>query len=323
MFHDVGPMAGCYRAPMSRRGLFSAVPALVRPIGTVGIAMLGVLAAVGCQPASNGGQPLLTDPAEVVMAGVRSTAALHAVHARFDISAQMAGGQQLGGPQQQFSSRAAIDLDIDLDTRSLAGRSVTAGMGGPDQTSDVILVGGQQFSRNAPDTRWTQFPQFGPAMPFPTNDQLVESISAVIENGGAQLSLTEPEACGEATCYHAVADLDPTATWQLMAPVFMGGLGSGQPPAGANIPPVTLHLLIDQSTRALIAVKTAVSMQGNVTTLAVTLSDHDVPIQIAAPPPALVDQTKNGFGGGGNVGGAVPVPTPAPVPAAVESPESP
>ena len=310
---------------MSRRGLSSLVPALARPIGTVGLVLLTLLAAVGCQSASNGGQPLLTDPAEVVMAGVRSTAALHAVHARFDISAQMAGGQQLGGPQQQFSSRVAMDLDIDLDTRSLAGRSVMAGMGGPDQTSDVILVGGQQFSRNAPDTRWTQF-SLGPTMPFPTNEQLVESISAVIENGGAQLSLTEPEACGEATCYHAVADIDPTATWQLMAPVVMGGPASGPPPAGAGIPPVTLHLLIDQSTRALIAVRTTVSMQGSVTTLDVTLSNHDVPIQIVAPPPALVDQMNNGFGGGGvitNVGGAVPVPTPAPVPAAVESPESP
>ena len=310
---------------MSRRGLSSLVPALAKPIGTVGLVLLTLLAAVGCQSASNGGQPLLTDPAEVVMAGVRSTAALHAVHARFDISAQMAGGQQLGGPQQQFSSRATMDLDIDLDTRSLAGRSLMTGIGGPDQTSDVILVGGQQFSRNAPDTRWTQF-SLGPTMPFPTNEQLVASISAVVENGGAQLSLAEPEACGEVTCYHAVADLDPNATWQLMAPVFMGGPASGPPPAGAGIPPITLHLLVDQSTRALIAVNTAISMQGNVTTLAVTLSNHDVPIQIVAPPPALVDQMNNGFGGGGvitNVGGAVPIPTPAPVPAAVESPGSP
>ncbi len=309
---------------MNRRGLSSVVPALARPIGTVGLAVLAVLAAVGCQSTSNGGQPLLTDPAEVVMAGVRSTAALHAVHARFDIGSQLTGGQLLGGPQQQFTSRVTMDLDIDLDTRSLAGRSVMTGIG-PDQTSDVILVGGQQFSRNSPDTRWTQF-SLGQAMPFLTNEQVVELISAVVENGGAQLSLTEPEACGEATCYHAVVDLDPTATWQLIGSVFMGGPAAGPPPAGAGIPPITLHLLVDQSTRALIAVNTAISMQGNVTTLAVTLSNHDVPIQIAPPPPALVDQMNNGFGGGGvitNVGGEVPVPTPAPVPAAVESPESP
>jgi hypothetical protein len=207
------------------------------------------------------------------------------------------------------------ELDADLETRSFAGRTVTSIQGMPDMTSDLILIGGQQFTRNAPDTRWTQFMQFGAPMQFPSNDQLVEILSTVIQGGGVDLKLAEQQACGDATCYHVIANVDPAVEWQLLAPVT-GGVGA--PPAGLNLPPITLHLLVDQATRNLVGGNTDVSMMGVSASVTFTLTNHDAEIVIAAPPPALVDQMGNGFGGGvlNNVGGEI---TPAPIAMPAES----
>jgi len=278
-----------------------------------GALALGVLAATGCQPSANG-QPLLTDPAEIVMAGARSTAALHTVHLRMDMTfrtdpnAALGGGVPIGG---QLSE----EIDADLDTRNFAARTVTAMQGFPATTSDVILVGGQQFSRSTPDGRWMQFPQFGAPMAFPTNDQLVEALSSVLEGGGVGLQLADQQACGEVTCYHVVATVDPAVEWQLLAPLTGGG---GAAPAGFNLPPLTLHVLIDQPTRHLAGGNTDVSIMGVSASVTFTLTKPDAEIVIAAPPPALVDQMGNGFGGGilNNVGGEV---TPAPIPMPAES----
>jgi hypothetical protein len=279
--------------------------------------VLTVLLLIGCQPASNGGQPLLTDPSEVVMAAVRSTAGLHSVHARMEMTIRGGAGQGIGGPA--MNGRMAFDVDVDLDTRSFAGRTVVSMAGMPDMTSDMILVGGQQFTRTAPATRWTQMPQFGPPVQFPANEQLVEGISTVIQGAGVDLQLTEPEPCGEATCYHVIASVDPATEWQLLASLSggvggapAGAVGAGAAPAGLNLPPLTLHLLVDQATRALVGANTSITFQGIATAMTITLTNPDAEIHIAAPPRALIDQMNNGFFGGGvitTVGGEVaPVP---------------
>jgi hypothetical protein len=306
--------AGCYRALVSRSSSPAAV--LGRAIATAGI-VVAALSLGGCQSTANG-QAILTDPAEIVMAGARSTAALHTVHVRMDMTFQSAAGQGLGGGL--LAGRMSEELDADLDTRSFAGRSVTSIQGMPDMTSDMILIGGQQFSRNAPDTRWTQFMQFGAPMPFPSNDQLVEILSTVIQGGGVDLKLAEQQACGDSTCYHVIANVDPAVEWQLLAPLT-GGVGA--PPAGLNLPPITLNLLVDQATRNLVGGNTDISFQGVSASVTVTLTNHDAEIVIAAPPPALVDQMGNGFGGGiiNDVGGGVaPVPMPAESVPAIEEP---
>jgi hypothetical protein len=263
---------------------------------------LAVLAATGCQPTANG-QPLLTDPTEIVMAGARSTAALHTVHLRMDMTFRTDPNMGLGGGVQ-MGGQLSEEIDADLDTRNFAARTVTAVQGMPATTSDMILVGGQQFSRSTPDGRWMQFPQFGAPMAFPTNDQLVEALSSVIQGGGVDLQLAEQQACGEVTCYHVVATVDPAVEWQLLAPLTGGG---GAAPAGFNLPPLTLHLLIDQPTRHLAGGNTDFSFMGVSAAVTFTLTNPDAEIVIAAPPPALVDQMGNGFGGGiiTNVGGEV------------------
>jgi hypothetical protein len=259
------------------------------------MAVVAILAATGCQPTASGGLPILTDPGEIVMAGARSTAALQTVHARIDMTLQVVGGQ-LGG--QQVGLRSTTDIDIDLARHNLAGRSVTTGQGGPDQATEIIFVDGQQFTRDLPATRWTRLPNFGPQQPLPTNDELVAAISAVIESAGVVLQLADSEPCGEASCYHVIAELDATSTWHLIGPVLMGAPANGPPPPGFELPPITLHVFVDQASRALAGANLAVSFQGTSVALTVNLTNHNAPFQIVPPNPALVDQLDVDFGGG-------------------------
>jgi hypothetical protein len=285
-----GETAGWYRGP-------------VRRVARIVAATVAALA-VACEPATPA-LPLLTDPAEVVMAGIRSTAALHTVHARFEIGFNMPGE---GGMDGQ-----TIEIDADLDTRSFAGRGVADSANGADFTSEFIAVGGWQFTRNPPEQRWSSFQNVPAGVPFPSNDELLATISALVAGDGIAVRLADPETCGDSTCYHAIIDLDSDATWELFAPVLVGAPGNGPPPEGLAIPPVTIDLYIDQATRALIAANTAFTIQGTGLRLSIVLSNHDVPVQIVAPPPGLVDNALD------NVGGRIPAATAGP-PSAVESP---
>jgi hypothetical protein len=217
------------------------------------------------------------------------------VHARIDLRIQGAG-QAFGGPE--FASGQTVDLDIDLATRNLAGRSVSAMQGAPDQTNDIILVDGRQFTRNLPNARWTQSPNFGRQPSFPTNEELVATVSSLVDSAGVVLQLADPEACGVATCYHVIAELDAISTWKLIGPVLAGAPPNGPPPPDFNLPPITLHLLVEQATRALVGANTAISFQGTSVALTITLSNHDAPLQIVPPNPVLVDQFDVDFGGG-------------------------
>jgi hypothetical protein len=219
-----------------------------------------------------------------------------------------------------MQGRTTLDLDLDLATRNYAGRSVS-GVGGVDQTSEVISVDGKQFTRNPPDARWTQFPNFGGGPVFPTNDVVVAAIRALIEGGGTGLTLADPQPCGDATCYHVIAELNKAATWQLLAPIVVGGPASGPPPPDFPVPALAIDMLVDQATRALLVAKTTLVTQGISVDLAVTLSNHDVEVLIAPPPPGMVDQMNNGFGGGGVITDVGDEVTPAPEPASAESPQ--
>jgi hypothetical protein len=256
------------------------------------------LAIIGCQ-ATPPAQPILTDPSEVAMAAIRSTAALQSVHARLDSLFRQGGG---------FDSGSSVEFDIDLTRRDFAARAVSKGQGGTEQVTEVIFVGGRQFMRDPPNQRWGQQQVVPGQFVFPTNDALVGAISAVIDSGSAHLDLAAAEPCGEATCYHLTAQLDPTSTWQLLAPVLTGAAAAGPPPADVTIPPIAIEFLIDQATRQIVSATTAISLDGSNLAFSLTLSNHDVPVRIVAPPPGLVDQVTDNTGGGGQ-----PAPTPGPV----------
>jgi hypothetical protein len=271
----------------------SAVTEIARTILTGGLALLTLTALGACQPTVNG-KPLMTDPAEILMAGVRSTAALHSVHARLEMTIQGAPAQGFGGMVP--AGRAAVDIDADLDSRNLAGRAVATFQGAPDMTADVIVVSGTTFTKTQPDTRWTQMPNVGGPPQFPTNDQLAEAISSVLDTGSIDLQLFDAEPCGEATCYHVIAGLDAADLGLLLGPLLGVGFGAG--PRDINMPPIALDLFVDQATGRLVSVHAAIASQGLSTAVTLTLSNYDAEVVIAPPPPRLVDRMDNGFFGG-------------------------
>lgn len=270
---------------------------------------------LACQSAPQALGPL-SDPREIVMAGVSSFARTQFVHAHADLAVGMAA--QDVGAAQPMTAKVTLDADIDLARRALAARTMTS-MGanfGADQVSEMILVDGQQFTRNPPDTRWTQFGMLGAQPTLPSNQEIADAINGSLDGAGVILRLADATPCGDGTCYHVVAELDPNAAWQLLGPLLGGG-GGAMPP-DLNLEPITVDVLVDQATRALMGLDLAVSILGTGTTTSahLVLSDHDVPIAISAPPPNLVDRMDGGFGEGG---GVVTMTAP-PVPAPAESP---
>ncbi len=281
---------------------FRAAPLPRRFVAGVGLAVAAMLGAVGCQSTVDG-LPILTDPAEIVMAGVRSTAALQYVHVRVDGNLQVApAGQGNGAMFQQI----ALDFDMDVARRAIAGRTVAKAAGQPDRISEVLLVNGEQFVRGGPDTRWTHFPNTNGPMQLPSTDDIINGISPLI---GREIVVhpADSEACGAGTCYHVVADLDPLSSMWIVGPIFLGSVPTGPPDPGMGVQSIRLDLYVDQATRLLVGANGLVTFKGASVAMRLTLTNHDIPLNIAPPLPGLVDEMDSMLRG---VGEPIAAPTP-------------
>jgi hypothetical protein len=172
-----------------------------------------------CQPAPQA-LGALSDPREIVMAGVSSFAKTQSVHAHAEVVIDVT--LQDIGPGQAMTANATLDADVDLVRRNVAARTTIAmgaGFAG-NQVSEMFLVGGQQFTRTPPDTRWTRFPMFDNQAMLPTNDEIAAAVNGSLDGAGVVLRVAGPAPCGEGTCYHVVAELDPNAAWQMLGPIL-------------------------------------------------------------------------------------------------------
>ena len=266
------------------------------------VAIAAFVLAVGCE-AAPAPLPILTDPQEVLRAGLESTARLHGVHLRVEIGVDMQNG---GGTDSQ-----RMEIDVDLDSRSFAGRSVSTRDEGTDMTNDVVATGGIQYTRFGADARWNAMPDAGRA-PVPPNDELVRLVVAILARDTVDVRLAEPAACNDSTCYHVVVDLDADAASELIGPVVTGG-AVAMAGEDRRISASSIDVYIDQATRRLIAANTAFRFGGTGFRLAIVLSHHDIPVQIVPPPPGQVENVLD------NVGGRIPAATAGP-PSAAESP---
>lgn len=264
---------------------------------------IALVVAIGCE-AAPAPLPILTDPTAVLVAGLESTAALHGVHLRVEVAVDMPNG---GGTDSQ-----TMEIDVDLDTRSFAGRSAANREDGTAMTNDIIATGGMQYTRFEEDARWMAMPAVGRA-PVPPNGELVRLVAAILARDTVNVRLAEPVACSDSTCYHVVVDVDALAASELLVPIVNGGAGG---PAEGNRPiaATSFDVFIDQPTRRLIAANTTFRFDGTAFRLAIVLSHHDLPVQIVPPPPGQVENAIDNIGGG-----AVPAPTAFP-PSAAESP---
>ena len=265
-------------------------------------AIAAFVLASGCE-AAPAPLPILTDPTDVLVAGLQSTARLHGVHLRVEVGVDMGDG---GGVDGQ-----TMEIDVDLDSRSFAGRSVSTRDDGTDMVSDVVATGGIQYTRFQADARWMAMPDAGRA-PVPPNAELVRLVAAILARDPVEVRLVEPVACNDSTCYHVVVDVDSRAASELIGPVVTGG-AVALVPADRSISASSIDVYIDQATRRLIAANTSFRFKDVGFRLAIVLSNHDIPVQIVPPPPGQVENVLD------NVGGRIPGATAGP-PSAAESP---
>jgi hypothetical protein len=271
---------------------------------------------VGCTPA--GPTTLLTDPHDILVRAVRSTAALSYVRVHVDLGMSMAAfGAGVGG-----DIRTTLDADVDLARRTMAGRTTTqlpAGFGqgvNGQQVSEFISLSNAQFSRNAGAGRWTKMSMGGVGAPAgPTNAQIAAALEGLVTNNGVKLELGESASCTLGTCYHVTATVDGMVALQALA-AAMGQPGGDT--GGVVIPPLAFDLMIDQATGVLSELRFQSSIQGTNVQVAAALSNPDVVVQIVAPPAGIVDDIdlNGGFGpgtGGGFDGSGIVTPEPFPV----------
>ena len=263
----------------------------------------------GCT--SNASGPLLTDPHEIVLKAIRSTAALSYVRVHAEIGVSMVA---FGGPGAAGDLRIGMDADVDLAHRQLAGRMTTqgsagfgAGAGGqPAQVQEFISLANASYQRSGGTGRWTKFSTGGiGALAGPSNAQIAAMVEAFASDPGVKLDLGEAASCSLGTCYHLTATVDGNAAFKALMTAFGAPADAN---AGLALPPIALDLLVDQATGVLSQVQFQTSVQGASVQLAAVFSNPDLVVQIVAPPAALVDDLTVGPGFGGGQG---PAPTPA------------
>jgi hypothetical protein len=258
-----------------------------------------------------------TDPREILVQAVAATARLTTLRLHIEVVSEMGGGFDgpANGPQMAMSMKMALDVDVDLPTRQLAGRTTVQfpqmgnGMGGPgEQVSEVIVLQAATFTRNGQNGRWMKIPAgvggvFGGG---PTNDQIATMLTEFASNPAVGIEVREASPCTLGTCDHIVAHVAGRDFGRMLGLLF------GAPMDVANgqvIPNVVVDMLVDQATSVFSEARMAVSMDGTSTSILITLSNLGQNVQIVAPPPALVDDDNMG---GGFDGGGMPAPVPAP-----------
>jgi hypothetical protein len=299
-------MAGCYREVMGRPAGMNAAVRGAPFVARIGAALLTMLVAIGCQDTDNG-LPILTDAHEIVSAAATSSAALGSVHVEIDLKGR--NGDPAGGQEE---IRFLLAADIDVQGRNIVGRTrmtQPGQQGNAGETTEFILLDTKVFMKDSTAPRWFVNDNAGNGDHLPANAAYLGLLETAVANGSAILGLADAVQCGEATCYHVTATLDPTATWVLLVAPLVGqkvDAGIVQPP-GMPITPASLDVFVDQKTRLLAGLNGTLAIQQTGITFSMTFSNHDLPIRIAAPPPQLVENQGGGF-------------QPAPQPQPIESP---
>jgi hypothetical protein len=290
-------------------GSFGRMP---RGALTAALSAAVILAACGSSPEA---RP--TDPRDILVQAVATTARLTTLRLHIEVVSEMGGGFDgpANGPRMAMSMKMALDVDVDLPTRQLAGRTTVQfpqmgnAIGDPgEQVSEVIVLQAATFTRNGQNGRWMKLPggaggAFGGG---PTNDQIATMLTEFASNPAVGIEVREASPCTLGTCDHIVAHVAGRDFGRMLGALF------GAPVDVANgqiIPDVEVAMLVDQATSVFSEVRTSITMGGTSTGILLTLSNLGQNVQIAAPPPALVDDFGENMGGGFDGGGVGPAPT--------------
>ena len=264
----------------------------------------GAVLLAGCEPTA-AALPRLTEPGEVLEEALRTTAELEFVHIRLEATFRGDGVAGVGLGE----TAVTVDGDLDLGTREFHALA-EATMSGVAQRVELLLVGTDAFVRTEGGLlpgqagRWQRQPippGEDPRNGIPPNPAIAVALKAMLEEPTLESELVGIESCGASQCYHVTVAVAPELTWRIVNGAFFGGPPEDElGPVDPSIPPITVDLMVQESTRLLVSASTTVAAAGVTVAATVTLSNHDREFQLLPPPP---DQVDDGSGAEGPLGG--------------------
>ncbi len=273
------------------------------------VTLLGILAIVGtaaaCSPTP--AAPELTNPREILVRTIESTAGLRSMRIRIDLEIR---NRENPGVPQGGSAEGAVDLGT--GELSFAGAAID-GSG----AFAVIQADGAAFTRSAPNGRWTKIPAMdGLAAIFLLGGGLAppvdvpRALADLLDDADTAVELRGVEDCATGRCYRTTVQLPPAQVWKVVVGLtgidrMLGGAEMMQQPP--DLPPVSLEILTDTATLRLVDMVVSGSADGSSAALRLRVAAPNEPVAIEPPPPGLVDDAGANMGGGGT---GVPAPAP-------------
>jgi hypothetical protein len=262
-----------------------------RPAAYAAAAALAIpLLAAGCSDPAHAPRP--TDPHQIVSDAVKATAALPSVRVHVELVSTIPQDVRGVANRVPMRSSMALDADIDLATRQLAGRTTTVMTGGGgaaipaggQQTADVIMTANAVFFRSG-GGRWTKSDSGGLQV-GPTNAAIATAIVGLLDDARITYDSADPVECGLGTCDHVIVHVNGAAAFAAVA--ALAGVPN-DPASAAGVPNVDVDVRVAQSSSVISELRHSLSMNGQTTQLLLSLSNPGEPVQIVPPPAGLVD----------------------------------
>jgi hypothetical protein len=274
-------------------------PGLRRAAFPLLAAVVGASLLASC---GGGASPRPSDPRQILTNAIRATALVPTLKLHAEVNSSVGAGLGLNGGQMTM----ALDADVDVAARQFAGRATTRmpaaltnGALPAVQVQDVIVTQAATFNRDSQTGRWMKMGSAG-IDGGPTNAEIATMVTNLLSNPSVALDLAEAGPCSLGTCDHVIAHIDGAGIGAAIGPLLGMPVDAAM---GQAIPNFDIDVLIDQSTSVISELRTQLSLGGTGTALFLSISNPGAAVQIAPPPPALVDDM--GLGGLGVGGGGV------------------
>ena len=254
------------------------------------LAALSLLAAISLTLAACGGPslPALTDPTEIVTAGLKSTESARSVHLELtlegSINADLSGG---GGPATSFpltGTTASADVDM-------AGGKARATFAVPaflNLSGELIQIGTTSYVKTSLSGPLYETQQATDSLPVdPTNATAIfDGLGDLLLADGVDPVKGADVDCGGKSCYTVMIELTADELAALGAPAP----GAGELPIDLGAASLVLTVRVEKDTYRLAGIAAVITLgeQGSLT-LDLTMSKWDQPTDISPPPP---DQIK-------------------------------
>jgi hypothetical protein len=260
---------------MSRR-----IPAVLAVVATL------VFALAACQSTSPSSAPALTDPTEIVTAGLKATEAAKSVHLDVMVDGTVSVALPIGGGTATPVNLTGTTASADVDFVKPAAKAVFAVPAMLGLAGEVIAVDGKSYIKTSITGPLYQ-ESAGASTPVdPSNvGGMTDALGDLLTKEGVTLTKGDDIKCGGADCYTVTADLTP----EQLGTSASGSL-AGLPVdlSGASLA-LTIRVEKDVPNH-LAGVDGIVTMKdGTKLTVNVTATKWDQPVTVTAPP---ADQVK-------------------------------